>query len=91
MREYDSYTVAYTDMGAGGMEGGAGGDSPVLGSPALTGGAFNTLASYLFGAFCVSARDRLSLPLLPSLPAPLTPLATTTPTQATTRPRSPWP
>lgn len=57
IREYDSYTVAYTDMtGAASASAStsAEADAPVLGSPALTGGAFNTLASYLFGAcFCV--------------------------------------
>jgi hypothetical protein len=41
--------VAYTDMGAG-ASASEESDAPVLGSPALTGGAFNTLASYLFGA-----------------------------------------
>ena len=70
MREYDSYTVAYTDMGAGGMEGGAGGDSPVLGSPALTGGAFNTLASYLFGAFVFRLGIVCLSPSLPPSPRP---------------------
>ena len=50
IREYDSYTVAYTEMGSGGEGGGGGGEAgPVLGSPTMTGGAFNTLASYLFG------------------------------------------
>lgn len=58
MREYDAYTVAYTDMqpspSAASSSAAAGGaqEPVVLGSPAMTGGAFNTLAAYLFGA-CV--------------------------------------
>ena len=103
IREYDSYTVAYTDMGAGGadavgMESGGGGDSPVLGSPAMTGGAFNTLASYLFGAFRVSwiSRRRWRELCLPCYPHPAPPPPQPNPNtkhhhQGTTTRASPWP
>lgn len=36
--------------GASGSSSSVEAEAPVLGSPAMTGGAFNTLASYLFGA-----------------------------------------
>ncbi|EWM28188.1 soul heme-binding protein [Nannochloropsis gaditana] len=50
IREYDPYTVAYTEMGSSDAKAGSTSAGPVLGSPTMTGGAFNTLAGYIFGA-----------------------------------------